>query len=162
MSVPTHIPAVTALVLVGLALASGPIVGLSVTAEAGSGLDAGTGSIDATVAETPDIVWIDRGDYGADVAHLEAPPVRLRVSDVSGQPIVGYELAIDTLDYSRTTQWVFDPSLTGNQKVRLRRATLPPDRIDHDGYDATLRVFVRDDASERDLVVTDVRVEVAK
>lgn len=162
MSVPTRVPAVAALVLVGLALATGPLVGLSVTAEPGPAFDAGTGSIDATVVETPDAVRIERGDYGADVAHIEAPPAVLRVAAVDGQPTVGYEVVIAGLDYSRTTQWVFDRSLTGHQELRLRRATLPPDRIDADGYDATLRVFVRDGAGERDLVVTDVRVEVAE
>jgi len=126
MSAPTRVPAATALVLVGLALATGPLVGLSVTAEPGPAPDAGTGSIDATVAGTPDAVRIERGDYGADVAHLEAPPVVLRVASVDGQPTVGYEVAIPGLDYSRTTQWVFDPSLTGRQELRLRRATLPP------------------------------------
>lgn len=156
-----RVPVVAAVALVGLALATGPPVGLSVTAEPGPTPDAGTGTIDATVTGTPDVVRIEGGDYGADVAHLVAPPVALRVRSVTGQPTVGYEVAIPGLDYSRTTQWVFDPSLTGHQELRLRRATLRPDRIDGDGYDATLRVFVRDGAGERDLVVADVRVEVS-
>jgi len=160
MSVRTRVPAVTAVALVGLALATGPPVGLSLTAEPGPAFEAGTGAIDATVTGTPDAATIERGDFGADVYHLVPPPVGLRVSSVDGQPTVGYELAINGLGFSRTTMWVFDRSLTGPRELRPRRATLPPDRVDADGYDATLRVFVRDDAGERDLAVTDVRVEV--
>lgn len=161
METPQGITLGTIVVIVVFAVASGPLLGLSLTAESSrSAFDPSSGSLQATIVSTPDTATVERARFDADVAHLNAPPVQLDVSNVTGQPTISYKLRIDDLGYATSTVSFLDESVSGRYALEFREQTVDPERFESDEYDTTLIVVVRDDAGERVLVEENVTTEV--
>lgn len=152
----------TAFVFIGLSLASGPLLGLSLTTQSQTDFNPGTGSFDATVIETPDTIIVKPARYGANVSHIHAPAVKLHISDMTGQPTVIYKLIFNELNYSSSTVWFLDSPTTGEYDLEFAQKTIAPDRFNHYEYNGTLEVIVRDDAGEQILVKTDITLKVQK
>lgn len=152
----------TALVLIGLSLASGPLIGLSLTTEQESDFNPSTGSFEASVVETPDIVIVKQARYGADVSHIHAPPVELYISNITGQPSVTYKLIYNDIGYSTSTVWFLNPSMSGGYDLKFASKTVASDRFDKNTYHGKLEVVVRDNTGEWTLVETDITMKVQK
>lgn len=159
MDTPRVVAAGTVILLVGVTLATGPLVGLSLTSEE-TDFNPGTGSVDASVTSVSQTATIERADYGAGVYYLRAPPVELQLSHVTGHPTIAYQLQIHELGLSQTTASFPDSSVTGTYELSPEPSSIEPDRVDQAEYDGTVRVYVRDDDGERGLIETTIRVEV--
>lgn len=152
--------ALAVLVVIGVSLASGPLVGVSVVDE--PAFEPGTGSLDATVEEAPETATLAEARHGAGVYHLRSDPIRLDVADATGQPTVAYQLTVVEMNYTSSTATFLDGGTTGAFDLEFEPATLDADRIDSDEYDGVLRVYVYDDDGDRLLYETDVTIEVER
>lgn len=152
--------AVTVAVLIGVTVASGPLVGLSLTDE--RSFAPGSGTANVTVGTVPETATLTRANYGSGPYTLRLDSARIRVSAVSGQPTVAYELAVDGLNHTRTSVTFLDESYEGRYDLAFAPSTISPDRVDGERYDGTVRVYVYDERSDRLLVERDITVEVKR
>jgi hypothetical protein len=103
----------TAILLIAVTFASGLLISPHSPADSRAKFDPSSGSIDASVVSTPDRVTVEYARFDADVAHLNAPPVQLDISNVSHQPTISYKLRIDELTYATSTVSFLDASVAG-------------------------------------------------
>lgn len=170
----TAVAAATTAVIVVATLATGPLVGYSLTAP--DPFDPGSGSVDATVIDAPGSATIAPASHGGDVRHLRADPVRVDVSGVVGQPTLVYEIDVPAIGHSSASLVFLDAEMTGELELSFRPSTLEPDRLERGGsgdgqtesgtdrgeFDGVLRVLVVDDGGERTIHEASVAVEVAE
>ena len=145
-------------ILLGVTLASGPLVGVSLTES--RSFDPGSGAIEASVAETPETATLQRASHGGGVYHLRADPIAVDVTRVTGQPSLTYELAVPALGHTASSITFLDGDAEGAVRLEFDPSTLAADRVDADRYDGTLSVIANDDGGERVLTETTVTVEV--
>lgn len=142
----------TVAVVVGVAIASGPLVGAvdltRESADPGDGADAGVpgeGSVDVAVESLPETARLDRGEYGAAAYTLRVPDAHVRLSNVTGQPLVVYKIQLSALGYTAGTVHFVTAEHAGPFRLQLESDTVPPDGIDRDRYEGRLTVLVRGD-----------------
>jgi hypothetical protein len=148
--------------IVGVTLASGPLVGaVDLTHERPEeAFSPGSGSANVTVLSLPERATLTKGKYGAGSYYLEVPDATVRIDSLSGQPMVVYTLRIRELGYTRSTTHFLEAGMEGSQPLNIERGTLSPDRIAKNVYAGELLVEVRDDAGERIIETRNVTVEV--
>lgn len=144
--------------LLGVTFASGPLVGVSLTEP--ESFAPGSGSIEASVAATPETATLERASHGGGVYYLRADPIDVRVADVTGQPSLTYELAVPELGHTSASVTFLDEESQGTVRLEFDPSTLEADRVDADAYDGVLRVVATDGDGRRVAAETDVTVEV--
>lgn len=147
-------------ILLGITIASGPLVGVSLTES--KSFDPGSGSVEAAVTETPSTVTLQRANHGGGVYHLRAEPIAVEVASVAGQPSLTYEVAVPVLGHTTASITFLEADAEGTVQLEFDPSTLEADRIDADQYDGVLTVIANDDGGERVLSETNVTVEVVK
>ncbi|MUV88026.1 hypothetical protein GJ631_16060 [Natronomonas sp. CBA1123] len=150
----------TVAIVIGVTVASGPLVGVSLTDE--QSFAPGSGTANVTVETVPDTATLTRANYGSGPYTLRLDPARIFVSTVSGQPTVAYELAVDGLNHTRTSVTFIDESYEGRYDLTFAPSTIAPDRVDRERYNGTVRVYVYDERSDRRLVERNVTIEVKR
>ncbi|MFB6221390.1 MAG: hypothetical protein ABEH90_08115 [Halolamina sp.] len=148
-------------VVVGVTLASGPLIGaVQFTAASEADAPPGSGHARATVLSTPDSATLEKGEYGSGSYYLRIPDAVVRLADVSGQPLLSYQLYIRELGYSRATTHFLSPSNEGRMEVSLSSDAFAPEEIKEERYRGELILRLRDDGGERTLVEKNVTVAV--
>lgn len=145
-------------ILLGVTVVSGPLVGVSLTST--ESFDPGSGTIEATVTETPETATLERGDHGAGVYYLRADAIEVDVESATGQPSLTYELFVTELGHTKSSITFLDDDADGTLDLEFDESTLEADRVDADAYRGVLRVIANDDDGERVLVERNVTVEV--
>lgn len=145
-------------ILLGVTVVSGPLVGISLTSS--ETFDPGSGTIEATVTESPETATLKHGDHGAGVYYLRATPVEVEIDSVTGQPSLTYELFVTELGHTKSSITFLDGDAEGTVNLEFDASTLEADRVDSDAYTGVLRVIANDDDGERVLVERNVTVEV--
>jgi hypothetical protein len=146
----------TVAAIVGVAVVSGPLVGLSLPGSEPA--QAGSGSVDATVEEPPERGILEPKEYDEEGYSLRGEPVLVSLEAVFGRPYLSYSLSVPELNHSTTSLTVFEES--GRYRLEMRPSTLPADRVDADSYDGTVSIHVIDGDGRRLLVETEVTIEV--
>jgi hypothetical protein len=144
--------------LLGVTFASGPLVGVSLTEP--RSFAPGSGSVAASVAETPETATLERASHGGEVYYLRADPITVDVANVTGQPSLTYELAVSGLGHKSASVTFLDEGEEGTLRLAFDPSTLEADRVEAEQYDGVLRVIATDDAGRRVLAETNVTVEV--
>lgn len=148
--------AATVVVLVGAAVAAGPLFGLSLTSSGPA--DPGTGSMDATVEEIPQRGSLSAKNYGDGGYTLRGAPALVSVDAVSGRPYLSYTLAVPELKYSTTS--LTPVGASGRHRLSMEPSTLSAEKVDRERYNGTVSIHVIDDDGRRLLAETEVTVEV--
>ena len=159
MDVHRVVAVATAVLILAVTLATGPLLGLSLTAEEEQ-FEPGSGTLDATVVTTPETATLEAARFGVEKYYLRAEPVELQIDGATGQPTVAYEIEIEEFGFTASSIAFFDASIDGSYQLEFEEAVLDADRIDSEQYDGSLRVVVVDE--ERTLVETEIRIEVTE
>lgn len=159
MDVSRAVAAATVTFILSVTLASGPLVGLSLTQEKKQ-FEPGTGTINATVVSTPDHATLEAAKYNIEKYHLRAQPVELQIAGATGQPTLSYEIFIEELSYTRSSVTFLDSSISGTYFLEFEAVRFDADRIDRDQYNGLLRIVVVD--QDRTLAETEIRIEVTE
>ena len=159
MDSPRAVAIATAILILGITLATGPLLGLSLTSD-DTGVEPGSGTIDSTVVSTPETATLEAARFGIERYYLRAPPVELLIAEVTGQPTVAYEIEIEDIGSTRSSIEFLDSSIDGTYHLEFEDADIDADRVASDEYDATLRVVVTDEG--RTLVETEIEIEVSE
>lgn len=144
--------------LVGVTFASGPLVGVSLTES--ETFAPGSGSVEASVAETPETATLQRASHGGGVYYLRADPISVSVASVTGQPALAYELAVPELGHTSASVTFLDADSPGTVRLEFDPSTIEADRVDDETYDAVLSVVATDSGGRRVVAETNVTVEV--
>lgn len=136
----------TAAIVVVLALATGPLVGVLAVPKGGLGGGAtpGSGSADVAVVSAPDGAVLEAGEYG-ELHYLTVPATTVSVSNVSGAPLLTASLDIDEIGWSRSSVFRLSPSNDGTRTYRLEGGSVESADLDRGSYDGRLRFVLRDD-----------------
>jgi hypothetical protein len=157
------IAGVVATVIV-VSLLSGPLVAgvdLSPT-PSDDGHPPQTGNATVEVLSTPDTVRLEKGSFGSESPYtLVVPDATIRISNVTGGPLLIYKLRIPELGYSRGTTYFLDGSSAGTRSVGLDKTTVNKD-LWKDQYRGELLLLLRGDGPEQILYRDNVTVEVVR
>jgi len=162
MDVPRAVVLATAGAVVFLALLTGPAGPLTVPADGSFGADLATGNATVADVEFPDDPTIASGQYEAGQFVLRVGDVAVRVSDVTGRPLLVYKLDVRGLDYTRSSLTVLEPGMEGRRTVPLSRATLEESAVERDTYAGELRLVLRGDGPDRTVATRNVTVVVQR
>ena len=160
MDSPRAVALVTAVFIIGITLATGPLLGLSLTADDPEQFAPESGTIDATVVSTPEVATLDRAKFGVEKYYLRSPAVELQIAAITGHPPVAYEIEIEEIGSTRSSIEFLDSSFEGTYQLEFERAQVDAERVDGDEYNATLRVVAPDE--NRTLIETEIRIEVGE
>lgn len=160
MDMSRAVAAATVLLILSVTLATGPLVGVSLTTAEKEQFEPGSGTINATVVSTPDRATLEAAKYGIEKYHLRAQPVELHIEGATGQPTVSYEIYIEELSYTRSSVTFLDSSVDGTYQLEFKSARLDHDRINRDQYKGILRIVVID--QEQTLTETEIQIEVTE
>lgn len=133
-------------VIVLVTLASGPLVGavdFTTEVDRGPSGDTGEGSADVTVLSLPDSATISEGRYGSQKSYLRVPDATVDLQNVTGEPLVQYELDIPEMGYSTATTAFLSPGMSGQQTLEITRVAFEPGEITRSQYNATLSIALR-------------------
>lgn len=150
-------------VILGVTLASGPLVGaVDLTRESADESVSGTGNATVTVTSLPDRVSLDRGEYGSEAYYLEVPDAFVRLERVEGEPMVVYKVRIPDLGFVRGTTYFVDSDNEGEMALAVERTAIDPASVTRDSYQGQLEVIVRSGTAGRVLRTHNVTVEVSE
>ncbi|MEF8776736.1 MAG: hypothetical protein V5A43_09585 [Haloarculaceae archaeon] len=154
----------TGAIVVVCTLLTGPHVGIiGVQADGGlGGDDLATGNATLTEVDFPENPTISAAQYDAGQFILRTGDVGIRVSNVTGRPLLVYKLDIRGLDYTRSSLTVLDPGRAGRRSIQLTRVTLSADAVEGDSYPGELRLILRGDGPDREIATRNVTVTVQR
>lgn len=154
---------VTGFVLL-VTLVSGPLVGAVDLTQEPQGCTAqiGTGSATVSVESLPDSAAISKGQFGAETYYLEVPDGKVRVTNVTGQPILSYTISIPELGRTAGPTLFLCAHQSARQELSVQRITIDEGDLDADSYDATLTLRLRGDGDEVLVREKSITVEVRR
>ena len=155
------ITSVTAIIL-GITLLSGPLVPGVTLASEPEPVALETGNVTVSTVEMSGDVTLEGGSYGAASYYLDAPPVRVHFSNLTGQPTLVYELTIEELGYSRTTNHFLDDSTGDAYELTLASDTFTDGEIEREQYNGTVTISKRDDAGHGVVATRNVTISVVE
>ncbi|MEF8977175.1 MAG: hypothetical protein V5A21_13190 [Halapricum sp.] len=151
---------VTGLIL-AVTLLSGPLVGaVDLTEESTCDAPVGSGSATVTVDSLPEKATISKGKFGSEVYYLDVPDGQATVANVSGQPLLSYDLSIPEMGFSAGPTLFLCDGQSATQTLSIRKSTFEEEDIQADSYNATLSVTLRADGSETVVREKSITVEV--
>mgnify|MGYP006298861161 CR=1 FL=1 len=162
MDVARAVVLVTAGAVVFLALLTGPAGPLTVPADGSFGAGLATGNASVAGVEFPDDPTLSGGRYEAGQFVLRVGDVAVRVSDVTGRPLLVYKLDVRGLEYTRSSLTVLEPGMEGSRAISLSRATLEGSSVTRDAYPGELKLVLRGDGPDRSVATRNVTVSVQR
>lgn len=154
----------TVAAILAVVVASGPLVPVDLVGERPDAPDgnapAVSGNASILVLDEPGPVTLERGRFGAGTYTFSGTGVTLQVDDVSGHPVVGYELSIDALGFTGSRLFFLNRSHAGSTiTLSIERGNFPRGDLANESYSGRVTVRVRG-AEERVVGVWNVGIEV--
>lgn len=146
----------TILVVLSVTLASGPLVGVSLTDETAASGGPSHATVD--VDSAPDAATLAPDRHNDELYHLRADAVHITATNVSGRPTVVYQLEVPELNHTRSVGMFVTDS--GTYEVSFDPSSIEAERVDQDRYEGRITLYVFDDDGDRLLVERTVTVEV--
>jgi len=143
------------------AVLSGPLVGGVDFTRAAHAPDAGagTGTAEVSVESVPEVVVLERGDFGAGTYHMTAPDAVVRVGRVTGNPHLEYVIEIPALDYVEGRTVRLHDADGERLHLAVRPVELGPRIVTGTSYNGTISIRLQSDRT-RVLYEAPVRIEV--
>jgi hypothetical protein len=149
-------------IILGITLLSGPLVPGVTLASEPEPVALETGNVTVSAVEMPDQVTLEAGSYGAASYYLDTPPARVQFSNLTGRPTLVYELTIEELSYTRTTNHFLDGSVGDTYELTLASDTFTEGEIERERYNGTVTVSKRDGAGHGVVATHNVTIPVVE
>lgn len=149
-------------IILGVTLLSGPLVPGVTLASEPDPVALESGNVTVSAVEMPEEVTLEKGSYGAASYYLNAPPVRIQFSNRTGRPTLVYELTIDELSYTRTTNHFLDDSTGDTYELTLASDTFTDAEIERERYNGTVTVSKRDGSGHGVVATRNVTISVVE
>ncbi|EMA01067.1 hypothetical protein C437_19772 [Haloarcula vallismortis ATCC 29715] len=148
--------------IVGVTLLSGPLAPGVTLATEPEPVALESGNVTVSEVEMPEKVTLEKGSYGAASYYLDAPPAHVHFSNLTGRPTLVYELTIDELGYSRTTNHFLDDSTCDAYELTLASDTFTDGEIEREQYNGTVTVSKRDGSGHGVVATRNVTISVVE
>lgn len=167
MDITSRFPVSVVIVVIAVAILSGPLVnGVDFTREdepdqAGP---LGTGNVTVENISLPSSGTLRKGSFGSGSYYLEVPDGSLDIANRSGHPIVAYEieLTVGNISYNQESVYFVGPE-TGDQiRLSFERETFSPTEVSAQQYPGQLTVLTRMGNTSTVLKRKNITVEVKK
>jgi hypothetical protein len=122
MRVDRVVAGVAVVCILGLTLATGPAGPLEIGTEDGFE-DPGSGTATVEVVSEPGTVALERSASGQDTLHLSVPTTTVAVSNVTGNPLLSYKLALDEIGFATDKITRLGQSGEGEFELEIDRRT---------------------------------------
>lgn len=121
-----------------------------------------TGNATVEVVSVPETASLEKGAFKSDAPYtLLVPDATVRLSDVTGGPLLVYKIRIPELGYSRGTTHFLDSSMHGQRSIGVDQTTLQ-EEFSQDQYRGEILLLLRGDGAERTIYHGNVTVEVQR
>lgn len=150
------------LLVVVAAFVVGPVVPDIALSSPAQEYEPGSGNVSVSVSDLPEELTLERNEFGSGTYQLESSVVQTNVSDVSGNPLVVYDIRIPELGYNKETYRILSPDVDGALTIRASSDTVQPSKVDGTSFVATVTVLVRSDGGSREVATRNVTVEVVE
>lgn len=142
------LPALTVASILLVTLLSGPLFGaVDLTAAESRGV-LGEGSADVQTVSVPHDGRLIPTGYADRKYLLSLPSATVDISNLSGNPMLVYEIRIRELGYITSTTHFLDERFTGRQPLTLEEAVLNRTSLDREVYDGELLIIKRTNEDE--------------
>jgi len=111
------------------------------------------------VSAPTDAITLERGRFGTERYHVEAPPAVVSVSGVAGNPTLRYVVDIPEAWLTVTSRYDL-AGREGRLHLGASPTTVSPERIDKERYEATVAIWLRAGTHESAILQRQVTVEV--
>lgn len=146
MDLSQGLAATTAVVVVVVSVASGPLVGaVDLTAEPTAPAPPGVGSADVEVLSVPETIALERAAFGGGTFHLDGPPARLSVGAVSGNPVIEYVVRIPGVGLIDIHEYHVHETPDRTIGMTFRPMELSPNRVTGEEYEGTIEIRLQSD-----------------
>ncbi|MFB6188412.1 MAG: hypothetical protein ABEI57_00875 [Halapricum sp.] len=136
-------------VILLVTLVSGPLVGVvDLTHAQRCTAPVGSGSASVTVDSLPDRATISKGKFGSEAYYLQVPDGAVRLSNVTGQPLLSYDISIPEMGLTTGPTLFLCAGQARRQTLSIRQRTIDQNELDANSYNATLTVSLRADGNE--------------
>lgn len=161
MATPDASGALTALLVLGTLVLTGPLVGLAAVPAEPTTERLGSGNVTVTGVDfEADALRIDRGRFGAGVAYLRIPPMNVELDDVRGNPRLVYVVRVPELDFERVATTLLANDGLTDASVEMSDRAYDPATLEADSYRATVALRVQSFTVDRTVLRRNVTVEV--
>jgi len=117
--------------IVGLTLATGPLGPLDVGTDSDELEAPGTGAATVEVVSEPGQVELEPSNDGQNLRHLSVPDTTVRVSNVTGNPILSYRVSLDGTGLSAQVLRFLGDSDGGELELDIDRRTYQPRKVEN-------------------------------
>lgn len=147
--------------ILAVTLVSGPLVpAVDFTRAAPEQGTIGEGNATVEVVSAPDRARLARGSYGSGSYYLRVPDATVRLTDVTGQPMLVYKLRLPSEGYTRATTHFVSAAQAGPYALSLDRDSWMPEDVERDRYEGELLIHLRNGDGDRTVYRGNVTVEV--
>ncbi|ERH09247.1 MAG: hypothetical protein J07HX64_01000 [halophilic archaeon J07HX64] len=129
--------------ILGLTLATGPVGPLEIGTESGFE-DPGTGTATVEVVSEPGTVALEQSEDGQDILYLSVSTARVTVSNVTGNPLLSYQIALDETGFATDKITSLGQTGEGEFELEIDRRTFRPQDV-ADVTEAELTLTLRGD-----------------
>ncbi|MHC3380096.1 hypothetical protein [Haloarcula sp. H-GB5] len=149
-------------IILGVTLLSGPLFPGVTLATEPEPVALETGNVTVSAVELSEDVTLEKGSYGAASYYLDTPPVRVQFANRTGRPTLVYELTIEELGYTRTTNHFLDDSTGDTYDLTLASDTFTDGEIERKQYNGTVTVSKRDGSGHGVVATRNVTISVVE
>jgi hypothetical protein len=114
--------------ILGLTLATGPAGPLEIGTEDGFE-DPGSGTATVEIVSEPGTVAFERSASGQDTLHLSVPTTSVAVSNITGNPLLSYQVALDEIGFATDKITSLGRSGKGEFELEIDRRTFRSQEI---------------------------------
>ena len=156
---PSRVVAGTVAVILVLTIATGPL-GLYDVPESRATDSLGEGNASITVVSAPETIPLEKGRYGNDEYHLRVPDAVITIDNLTGNPILNYNLDIPAMDTSKSSVHFLGQAGEGRYRLSFADSAMAASEVDQGSYRARLEIVVRSNGTERVVYDQPATVEV--
>ncbi len=145
---PSRVVTGTVAVILILTVATGPL-GLYDVPETQATDALGEGNATITVVSTPETIPLEYGRYGNDEYHLRVPAAVVDVENLSGNPILNYNLDIEAMGKSKSSVHFLGELGEGRQHITFADSAMAESAVENQSYEAHIELVLRTNGTER-------------
>jgi hypothetical protein len=158
---PNRVVAGTVVAILILTVATGPL-GLYDVPETQATDSLGEGNATITVISMPETIPLEKGRYGNDEYHLRVPSAVINIENLSGNPILNYNLDIPAMGKSKSSVHFLGVAGEGRYNASFAESAMAAGEVTQQSYDAQLELVVRTNGTERIIANRTATIEVSE
>jgi hypothetical protein len=158
---PSRVVAGTVAAILLLTVATGPL-GLYDVPETQATDSLGEGNASITVVSVPERIPLEQGRYGNDEYHLRVPSAVVDVDNLTGNPILNYNLDIPAMGKSKSSVHFLGEAGEGRYHASFADSQMAAGEVTQKSYEARVELVIRTNGTSRVIHTQPATIEVVE